>query len=122
MATPTNADETIIWRIVVETQKSFDDTQKLRQEIDAMKETMKRTAKETGQSFREVATSLKLAFSEESKKRIREIRDEMQELKKSVQEYNRLLKETPPSPTQAARIEELKPSIGNYIRLRDELT
>src|SRR3990172_9807388 len=109
MATPTNADETIIWRIVVETQKSFDDTQKLRQEIDAMKETMKRTAKETGQSFREVATSLKLAFSEESKKRIREIREEMQELRASVQAYNKLLKETPPSPVQAEKMAKLEP-------------
>ena len=121
MATPTNADETIIWRIVVETQKSFDDTQKLRQEIDAMKETMKRTAKETGQSFREVATSLKLAFSEESKKRIREIREEMQELRKSVQEYNRLLKETPPSPTQAVKLDELAPNVARFRELKDEL-
>src|SRR3989304_7613067 len=99
MATPTNADETIVWRIVVESQKALDDVQKFRQEINAMKENLKRISEETGQSFDIVAKSLKATFSEESKKYISQIREEMKFLNTTIREQQALLKERPLSPT-----------------------
>ena len=121
MALPTGNEETIIWRIVAETQEAMMRTKAFRQLVDETKETLRKTSEETGQSFKVVGTALKLAFSEESKERIREIREEMQGLSASVKAYNTILKEKIPSPDRGEKLGALAPDVGRYRELKDEL-
>jgi hypothetical protein len=84
-AQPGGADETIITQIVVETDQALIQAKAFREQVDALKQRLQELAKQSGQSFKDIAEGMKRA-------RTAELTDAFGKVDtKGVQQFNKAL-------------------------------
>lgn len=126
MATPGDVVEELIWKITVQTQGAAEQINNLQGQVEAMKAEFRRLATESGQDFKTVAASMRLAWGEEFNNRIRAIREQIREAAADIRKFNAELKETRGGATldktkEASILGNLDKATADLRKYREEL-